>query len=178
MAAENTLENLKRKPSALVRYIDWTRQTKSAYGNITNFICQTRLHWKPLPSSSSAESPRFAYKSPTPFADREDYKILRNDWPYSFTPNITHLVVWLKTPIPVDESTGDLTPGSRALIEDFVRMTFEERLARDGYNDDRVQWFKNWTKLQSVRGLEHIHVLVRDVPEEILEEWTDESRNI
>lgn len=134
------------------------------------------MHWEPLPSWSPAEGPKFAYKNAIPFADPRDYKILRNDWPYGFTPDITHLVVWLKPPIPVEPETGDLTPSSRKLIEDFVRKTFVERLAREGHIEDRVQWFKNWTRLQSVRGLEHVHVLVRDVPDKMIAEWTGEGR--
>ena len=154
----------------------WTRRTKATYGNITAFVCQERLRWEPLPSSSSSEGPKFAYQSAIPFADPRDYRILRNDWPYGFTPDITHLVVWLKPPIPVDSGTGDLTPKSRTLIEDFVRRNFVKRLAREGRAEDRVQWFKNWTRLQSVRGLEHVHVLVRDVPDNIIEEWTGQDR--
>ena len=168
---------MKRKPSDLIRYMKWTTQTKAAYGSITEFICQERLHWEPLPSSScSDKGPKFAYKNAVPFEDPSDYKILRNDWPYGFTPDITHLVVWLRTPIPVEPETGDLTLRSRRLIEDFVRKTFVEALAREGDTEDRVLWFKNWTRLQSVRGLEHVHVLVRDVPDWIIEEWTGEGR--
>ena len=33
-------------------------------------------------------------------------------------------------------------------------------------------WFKNWKALQSVPGMEHVHVLVREVPDEIVAEWT------
>ncbi len=87
------------------------------------------------------------------------------------SPNIAHLVVWLKTRIPTQEADGDMTAESRQLVRDFVRKTFEERLAKDGEAEDRVLWFKNWSELQSVRGLEHIHVLARDVPQSILDEW-------
>lgn len=156
--------------------MDWTRRTKAAYGSITAFICQERLRWEPLPSTSSAEGPKFAYKNAVPFADPHDYKILRNDWPYGFTPDITHLVVWLKTPIPVDPETGDMTPNSRELVESFVRTVFTERLAREGIADESVLWFKNWTRLQSVRGLEHVHVLVRGVPDRIIYEWTGDGK--
>ena len=41
-----------------------------------------------------------------------------------------------------------------------------------GAGDDRVLWFRNWTGLQSVRGLEHVHVLVRDAPKVLLDWWT------
>lgn len=67
---------------------------------------------------------------------------------------------------------GYLTEDSREVVERFVKRTFVERLTRDGDGKDRVQCFKNWEGLQSVRGLEHFHVLVRDVPERILVEWT------
>lgn len=79
-----------------------------------------------------------------------------------------------------------MTDEARLLIDDFVRHTFVERLASEmgaeklaGYGNagpvQRVLWFKNWTALQSVRALEHIHVLVRDVPEKIIYEWTGEG---
>lgn len=71
-----------------------------------------------------------------------------------------------------------MTPESRKLIDAFVNRTFVRRLELEGSADadERVLWFKNWGALQSVRGLEHIHVLVRDVPEAIIEEWTGEVR--
>ena len=37
---------------------------------------------------------------------------------------------------------------------------------------ERPRWFKNWVSLQSVRGVDHVHVLVRDAPLELLEKWT------
>lgn len=92
------------------------------------------------------------------------------------TPDITHIVIWLKNRIPVDDhSGGDVTPESRKLIQEFVQRTFVKRLEREFADaSDRVIWFKNWIALQSVRSLEHIHVLVRDVPDEIIIEWTGE----
>ena len=64
-----------------------------------------------------------------------------------------------------------MTPKSRTQVQQFVQTTFVDRV-RDipGYGD-KVQWFKNWTALQSVPGLEHLHVLVRDIPQEIIAEW-------
>ena len=38
---------------------------------------------------------------------------------------------------------------------------------------ERVVWFKNWVGLQSVRGVEHVHVLVRGCSEGLLNRWTD-----
>lgn len=55
-------------------------------------------------------------------------------------------------------------------MEDFVKREFRDK-AGEEVKGTKVQWFKNTTVLQSVRALEHIHVLVRDVDEEVLRQW-------
>lgn len=67
-----------------------------------------------------------------------------------------------------------MTPESRTLIDAFVETIFVDRLARDDSQTsaERLLWFKNGGALQSVRGLEHIHVLVRDVGDTVIQEWT------
>ncbi|KAI9813952.1 MAG: hypothetical protein M1832_006037 [Thelocarpon impressellum] len=167
----NDLSVLKREPSDLKEYRTWAAGIKERYGSITSFICKERLHWEPLPSTTP-DSPTFAYNNPIPFADPADYKILRNDWPYGLEPAITHLVVWSKVPIPTEPVHGDLTDDSRALVKSFIDKTFEQRVAGGGDAAEKVLWFKNWTSLQSVRGLEHVHVMVRGVARDIIDEWT------
>ena len=131
--------------------------------------------------AASGETPSFQCNNIIPFTDPNDYKILLNDWPYGFTPDVTHIVVWSKVRIPEQKPEGYLTPESVALVEGFVQRTFVEPLnayrseqgvvgASDAGNR-RVLWFRNWTGLQSVRGLEHVHVLVRDAPKDLLDRW-------
>ena len=170
-AAANNLSILKRKPSDLRRYITWTSQMKATFGSITSFVCSQRLFWRPLPSSSPEGGPLFACSSQIPYASASDYKILPNDWPYGISPDISHLVVWSKVRIPDQKPEGYLTPESTALVQDFVQRTFIDRLVSAQLAPDDVLWFRNWTGLQSVRGLEHIHVLVRDAPKDLLDEW-------
>ncbi|TAQ86064.1 hypothetical protein B7494_g5609 [Chlorociboria aeruginascens] len=160
--ANNELETLKRRPSDLWRYMAWTRDVKAEYGSITAYILRQRL--------PSWGSPPFAFSSHIPFHDPSDYRILVNDWPYALTEDITHLVVWSKTPIATDDREGDVTEESRKTIEDFVKRSFGDRLG-----EDRVLWFKNWVRLQSVRALEHVHVMVRGASKEDLEFWTGEK---
>ncbi|EME45764.1 hypothetical protein DOTSEDRAFT_171351 [Dothistroma septosporum NZE10] len=161
------LENLKRLPSDLRRYLAWSHNIKRQYGGITPFVIQERLHWTPLTSTP----PTFQHSSRIPFEDPRDYAILRNDWPYGFEAGITHLVVWSKTPIEVDRERGDVTEESRRGIEEFVKRTFTGALGAD--REDRVLWFKNWVSLQSVRGVDHVHVLVRDVDEATIDRWCE-----
>ncbi|AEO68986.1 uncharacterized protein THITE_2118898 [Thermothielavioides terrestris NRRL 8126] len=161
----NQLSMLKRKPSDLRRYMQWTADTKAEYGSITNFLLAHRLPqaWGPPP---------FKPASATPFADPSDYRVLINDWPYGFAPGITHIVVWSRTPIPTDDTVGDMTPEARRTVADFVKRYFVDSLGPGG--EDKVMYFKNWVALQSVRTVDHIHVLVRDVEPAVLQEWTKE----
>ncbi|KAH7412877.1 hypothetical protein BKA64DRAFT_659757 [Cadophora sp. MPI-SDFR-AT-0126] len=166
--ATNKLETLKRKPSDLRRYMAWTSATKAQYGSMTAYILQHRL-------PQSWGRPPFTPTSLIPFASSSDYKILLNDWPYGLTPDITHIVVWSKTPIAVDEKNGDVTEESRRIIEEFVGRTFGERMGGGEKGRERVVWFKNWVSLQSVRALEHVHVLVRGASKDDLDFWTGEG---
>ncbi|KAF2728751.1 hypothetical protein EJ04DRAFT_546651 [Polyplosphaeria fusca] len=162
----NDLNELKRWPSFLKAYLAWSAHVKQKYGSATQYLLQQRLFWTPISSSGPF---RFALQSETPFAHPADYKILKNDWTYAVTPGIAHIVVWLKKPLDVDQE-GALTQEGRRAVEEFVDRTFrgpagEERVG------EKVQWFKNTTILQSVRALEHVHVLVRGVEEEVLDGW-------
>ena len=165
LLATHRLDVLKRKPSDLRKYMKWTTDTKAQYGSMSAYILANRLpkEWGQAP---------FTPVSVVPFADPADYKVLLNDWPYGMEPGITHIVVWTRTRIPTDDDKGDLIPESRKQLEDFVQHYFIDSLGPGG--EDRVIWFKNWVALQSVRALEHFHVLVRDVDSDQLERWTGE----
>ena len=169
---------MRRQPSELRRYIQWSSDTKNAYGTIFNYICQQRLHWTPKVSNDPRAGLQFEYKNPVPFVDEEDYKILPNDWPYGLEDGITHIVVWLKNRVPTEPVRGDMTPEGRKMVGDFVRKKFQDRVKNLPGSEEKVMWFKNWTALQSVPGLEHVHVLVREVPEDIIMEWTGGEKKV
>lgn len=160
------LDELKRWPSFLKAYLAWTAHVKSKYGSATQYLLQQRLLWTPLNESGAF---KFELQSETPFEHPADYAILKNDWTYAVTPGIAHIVVWSKKPLPVDEE-GGLTAEGRKIVEDFVRREFRVK-AGEKEEGTKVRWFKNTTNLQSVRSLEHVHVLVRDVDEEVLKQW-------
>ncbi|CAK7245553.1 MAG: hypothetical protein STHCBS139747_007137 [Sporothrix thermara] len=168
----NNLAVLKRKPSDLRRYMKWTADTKAEYGSITRYLIVHRL-----PKAWGSDPP-YVPVSAVPFADPSDYRVLTNDWPYGLAPDITHIVVWTRTPVPTDPATGDMTQDSRAGVAAFVQRYFADSLTQEdganGKGEDRVLWFKNWVQLQSVRQLEHIHVLVRNVSPALLARWTEE----
>lgn len=137
---------------------------------------QERLAWKPKDVDQPVTAHSFTHHSSVPFEDSRDYAILLNDWPYGFEPGIKHILVWSRTPIAVDATRGDVTAESKRIIEEFVERQFVHTLAGDaGISVDdarkRVMWFKNWVSLQSVRGVDHVHILVKEAPETLLERW-------
>lgn len=135
---------------------------------MTNFLLKERLRWNPLPSSGQEAGPTFEVENSIPFASTSDYMVLPNDWPYGLSPGIQHICVWLKGRLPVDNFDGDLTAEGREMVQQFVK----ERIVKI-VGADRVLWFKNWARLQSVRGVEHFHVLLKDVSREQLATLTD-----
>ena len=164
------MAKLARNPADRIIYKTWCHKIILKYGSIMNYICQERLRWQPLPQLPEGSRPAFTTKSLVPFTDTDDFRILYNDWPYgSIAPGITHLVVWSKVPIQTEQDTGYMTSKARKDIARFVDKTFTQRLRQgDADSSDRVIWFKNPVELQSVRALEHIHVLVRNVSKDVL----------
>lgn len=150
----------------------WSNETKAKYGTVPNFIIKERLKWTPVDGAS--KGPVFHCESKMPFEDERDYKILPNDWPYGLAEGVTHIIVWLKTRLAAEPTRGDLVDESRRQVEQYVKKTFIDPLRYlPGPAEEKVMWFRNWTALQSVPGLEHVHVLVRDVPQEVILGWTN-----
>ncbi|KAF2018648.1 hypothetical protein BU24DRAFT_418167 [Aaosphaeria arxii CBS 175.79] len=166
LISTNQLDELKRWPSFLKAYLAWTAHVKAKYGSATQYLLQQRLFWEPLSTNGPL---RFPLKSETPFDNPEDYKIIKNDWTYAVTEGIAHIVVWSKKPLPVD-SEGALTAEGWKIVVDFIDREFRQKVGEKAVGE-KVQWFKNTTNLQSVRSLEHVHVLVKDADEQVLRQW-------
>ncbi|KAI5809144.1 hypothetical protein DFH27DRAFT_590044 [Peziza echinospora] len=168
IVADNRLELLRRVPSDLARYIIWLDSIRKQYpeGGVMEFILKDKLGWY----TRGEEGGRPKADRKGVFESKDDVSILRNDWPYGLAtdPPIVHLVVWLKTPVPVNPEDGDLTAASRALIDGFVEQVFGSVVGKEN-----VLWFKNWASLQSVPSVEHFHVLVQGPTEEQVREWVE-----
>jgi hypothetical protein len=192
---ENTLGRLRRTPTQLSAYRAWASYVAITHGSVSNYLLTERLQWVPIHNGNADLVPEFEVKNPTPFANPADYKILLNDWPYGLEPGIIHICVWMKGRIEVEGPQGALTKTSRKLISDFLSRTFQqpmieaeqrnrttkeedpdwdlswERSSNAGGDGVRVLWFKNWVNLQSVRLIDHIHVLLRDPPDSLVKRW-------
>ncbi|KAK4230497.1 hypothetical protein QBC38DRAFT_28917 [Podospora fimiseda] len=158
--AQNRLDLFQRKPSDLRRYLEFTYNLKQEWGSVMNFILSQRLKWE-LPIVPQGNPFESKY-------EKEDIRILRNDWPYGIDERIVHLVVWTKFELVDDERTGDLTDEARREIDEWVGKKFGERVGRDN-----VIWFKNWASLKSVKSVEHFHIMLFDPDPKFVEEVTN-----
>lgn len=79
------------------------------------------------------------------------------------------MIAWSKVRLPESEMGGHLTEEGRGVVEAFVRgvvmggLGLGQGSGNEEKGEGKVLWFRNWTGLQSVKGLEHVHVLVRGV---------------
>lgn len=102
-----------------------------------------------------------------------------NDWPYGLEKGIAHIIVWLKNRLEVDSSKGDLIAQARAQVDAFVHEHFVKPVMELTGGTDNVIWFKNWVSLQSVPGIDHVHVLLKDVPQDVIDQsWTKGERPV
>ncbi|ANZ74511.1 BA75_00412T0 [Komagataella pastoris] len=93
------------------------------------------------------------------------YQIERNQFPYYFTPDLVHFVAWLKTEIPPDPHSplGDISDETRKSLDALITELF---VLRVGIDRSRLIWFRNWGALQSIKGVPHIHIVVKDLSKE------------
>lgn len=137
------------------------------------FVMQNRLKWQPSTTSTPETGLIFDFEDPVPFKSSNDYKIMPNDWPYGLDEGISHLIVWLKNRLEIQPPHGDMTQSARKQVEAFVEEKFVKPIAELTGSTDSVLWFKNWVALQSVPGIDHVHVLVRNVSTDFInQQWT------
>ncbi|KAI1003095.1 hypothetical protein K3495_g5108 [Podosphaera aphanis] len=144
LAKSNQLDRFSRRPSELRRYLEHNAQLSQRHGSILAYILSQQLGWR------EGERP-----SGGPFEQASDWKVLLNNWPYELEPDIVHLVVWTKFSLDEDEDTGDLTWEAKVTVQRFVDATFGSQVG-----EENVVWFRNWRSLKSIRGVEHIHVML------------------
>lgn len=106
--------------------------------------------------------------NPVLFADPTDYKFLVNEYGYDFPKNLIHLCIWFKNFMKPDPKSriGDISPETKVIVEIGLWRLLEPI----GVKRDQYVWFKNWTLLQSIRMLSHVHVVILDLPQDQLDQ--------
>ncbi|KAK1992059.1 hypothetical protein LX36DRAFT_589189 [Colletotrichum falcatum] len=155
---------LRRSPQDLRNYIMWHAEIRRTHKSVLEYVRRERLRW-----------PNITACDDIPFRHTDDWKIIWNDWPYDLADGIMHLIVWSKSKIAVDPATGLPTERMANLIESFLDGTFGEILGCRRGED--LLWFKQKAEWQSVKALEHIHILLRNVPQWRVEKLIGQQRS-
>lgn len=161
IVSTNKLELFARSYAQTQSYLDFKKHLKGNNLSIQQYLLDHELHW----------DPRELEPDHRLFSDENDVKILLNKFPYYFDKNVVHLCIWTKKSIPNDPNSpvGDISPQTKRLIQTYIDKTFK------GYD---LVWFRNWSALQSVRAISHIHVIVKDIDQLHLEELLDSPGNL
>jgi hypothetical protein len=157
------LEKLGRSESQLQDYHDFKAKLEARNVNIATNLIIHSLHW--LPNTTDERlSPQEAlklikYEDPKPFCNPNDVFITLNDFPYYIKERTLHLLVWVKFPMlpDINSEIGDIDKETKEIIEKYVNLTFVKKL---NISRDNLIWWKNYTKIQSIKSIPHIHVLV------------------
>jgi len=160
--ATNRLELFARSSAQTKQYLEFKHELKELKVSILDHILNEELRWKMEDLREEGEI----------FAHESDIKILYNKFPYYFEEDVSHLCVWSKVRIPTDPNSdvGDISEETREQIRKYIENTFIKPL---GITWDDVEWFKNWTSLQSVRSISHIHVLIKGGDKNKIEEMIE-----
>lgn len=133
----------------------------------------SKLHWnlKDLDHLNNDKYPTDEDKLKASFSEEALFELLPNDFPYMFDPNIIHLLIWSKIRLPIylDDHTEvsmekhndhlpSMNPPMKEKIETFLAKTLKKQGMEPGKDYD---WFINYTNLQSVRAISHIHLLIK-----------------
>ena len=157
------LERLGRSQSQLKSYHDFKEQMAQQGICLTTNLLVNTMHWLPadtdirLPAEEAVQ--RVTYKDARLFAAAEDVYISINEFPYYIQERTLHLLVWVRSPMPPDPASdiGDIDSTTKETIERYVMATF---VRKAGVPRDHLVWWKNYTKIQSIKAIPHVHVLI------------------
>lgn len=165
----NELNSFARSKKATEKYLAFKKELKEKNTTVFKHLVVNTLKWRTAEQVQGLKDDEIAVPASGDalFTNGSDLKIVRNDFPYYFEDDVAHLCVWSKRRIDSDPNSalGDLSAEMRALIEEYVNKTFVEWL---GIPREKLVWFRNWEALQSVKEISHIHVVVKGMTNEQL----------
>ncbi|KAL3233758.1 Uncharacterized protein RNJ44_03798 [Nakaseomyces bracarensis] len=157
--ASGELQRLKRAPEETARYHEHKRILAEQNVEIGDYILG-QLGWSvtELGEINQISDDARLQKS---FSSTELYKLSLNDFPYDFEEDVCHLLIWSKINLPLyssDDDNAEIRQDMHDKIEQFIKRNLQTYL--DPKTDD-YGWFINYRSLQSIRGISHVHLLIR-----------------
>ncbi|KAI7875832.1 uncharacterized protein EV154DRAFT_569382 [Mucor mucedo] len=119
----NQIKNIHRNKQVQTVYDAWMKDTLAKYGTIEKYLLTTKLKFEAMTDPNCPP-----------------VIILPNDFPYSVTPGIHHILLWSQIPL------------TRLYIQHILDTKYAEF---------ECVYFVNPPEIQSVRKLPHVHVFMR-----------------
>ncbi|KAF3990814.1 hypothetical protein FT663_00639 [Candidozyma haemuli var. vulneris] len=165
----NDLDAFARSGEQTESYLAFKRYLKQHNSTVFRHIVTSTLGWRRLDELDGVKDNNITVDASGDalFTNPDDLKIVRNDFPYYFEDDVTHLCVWTKRRIESDPNSkmGDLSQASRDIIEQYVDQTIVKHL---GIPRENLVWFRNWDALQSVKEISHVHIVIKGMTQEQL----------
>lgn len=158
-------DSLKRQNITILQYIlnklSWNEPELDQLNDLTFATDQQRLH--------------------NIFTKQSLFKTQLNDFPYYYEDNVMHLLIWSKIKIPLylndttdidmfdsqNNNFPDTNPSCVKIIDQFLKQTLCDKFNLKPGKD--YVWFLNYSNLQSIKAISHLHVLIR---------WKDHEENV
>lgn len=163
------LYKLKRSQEETKKYHEHKRHLKENNIDMAEYLLG-KLGWddKMLSKLNSKEYPTDDLKINASFTDKSLFKLTLNDFPYQFESDVIHLLIWskIRLPIYVNDTTA-ITMDRNALPEMHVPMKkridlfISQNLERYNIEPQDYVWFINYSSLQSIKSISHIHLLIK-----------------
>lgn len=169
------LANLKRSKEQTERYHKHKDELKRRNMTILQFMLKEKLKWdeREIYELNHLKYVTVQQQLHAILTKNDFFKVTANDFPYNYEPNVLHLLIWskIKLPIYLNDTTDsdafdfqnnrypDMNPECEEIINKFLAKTLHDKYQLS-YGIDYV-WFVNYSKLQSIKDLSHIHVLIK-----------------
>ncbi|CAL9738187.1 N-acetylglucosamine-induced protein 1 [Monosporozyma servazzii] len=168
------LYKLRRSQAETDKYHKHKKNLEIQHISILQYILN-KLSWneKELDQLNDLQFATDEQKINAVFTKPDLFKTSMNDFPYYYEPNIMHLLVWskLRLPIYLNDTTEidmfeteknqfpDLNPPCKAVIDKFLDQTLHDKYGLIPGKD--YIWFVNYSNLQSIKAISHVHVLIK-----------------
>lgn len=171
--ATKELYKLRRSKEETIKYHKHKDFLKSQKVTILDYIFN-RLEWSEseLEQLNNLQYATNQQRLKIIFTKDDLFKVTINDFPYYYDKHIIHLLIWSKVKIPIylDDTTDidmfdthsqnkfpETNLSTKAKIDKFLAKTLS-KYGLEPIND--YNWFINYSNLQSVKAVSHIHLLV------------------
>ncbi|CCH61423.1 hypothetical protein TBLA_0E03690 [Henningerozyma blattae CBS 6284] len=156
LIASGNLPQLRRNKASTTKYHQFKDELKKQKLSVSEHVMK-KLGWdmEELIELNTVKYKDTNSKIEHAFSQDKLFQVTENDFPYNFDKHVVHLLVWSKIKLPLyeDESLNLKNPAMNDKINEFLARSLQ-------MDKCKYDWFLNYTALQSIENVSHIHLLI------------------